>query len=183
MYHYCSESWPWGQRQHDNGQAGDVAAVECWSKQRALGRQHRPNRSAEACASAPVSRGRGRMRAFSALLFCCSIILVLVRSAAAHEAGQGETCGAVEHNVAHTINKQNYSCDKTACTKCNTSGGTISGCTQTTYWENCVAAARGGTAPGAPGLRPPASGGLLQAPSPPPKPSAPGVKPEGSQTR
>jgi hypothetical protein len=121
------------------------------------------------------------MRTSSAGLLCCLIILLFVRLAGAHEAGAGETCGSVEHNVAHTINKQNYSCDKTVCTTCNTSGGTISGCTQTTYWENCVAAARGGTT--APGVRPPASSGVLQAPSPPPKPNAPVVKPEGSQTR
>lgn len=120
------------------------------------------------------------MRTFSALLFCCSIMLLLVRPADAHEAGAGETCGSAEHNVAHTINKVNYSCDKTVCTKCNTGGGTISGCTQTTYWENCVQAARSGTTPG---LRPPASSGAVQGPSPPQKSRPPVVKPEGSQTR
>jgi hypothetical protein len=120
------------------------------------------------------------MRTSSAGLLFCLIILLVVRPADAHEAGAGETCGAVEHNVAHTKDKVNYSCDKTVCTTCNTSGGTISGCTQTTYWENCVQAARRGTAPG---LRPPASSGVLQAPTPPPKSSTPGVKPEGSQTR
>jgi hypothetical protein len=116
------------------------------------------------------------MRTFSTLLFCCSIILILGRPGDAHQAGTGETCDAVEHNVAHTINQKNYSCDKTVCTACSSSGTTISGCTKTTYWENCVAAARG-MPPQT--LRPPIFGGVTREPIAPPKK---GTSPAGAQS-
>jgi hypothetical protein len=112
------------------------------------------------------------------LLCAWPLMFAPVVPAAAHTAEQGETCGDVQHNVTHKIQNQNYSCDKTVCSKCSTSGGTISGCTQTTYWENCVAAARGGGT----GMRPPASGGVLEPPGAPPKTRPPTATPPSAPT-
>ena len=77
----------------------------------------------------------------SKTLLGCSLLFALAAPAIAHEAGAGETCQAVQHNVSHTINNKKYSCDATSCTKCDASGSAINNCVKTTYYENCVAAA------------------------------------------
>ena len=115
------------------------------------------------------------MRTLNVFL-CCSPLIFAI-PADAHEAGTGETCNPVEHNIAHTINTKDYSCDKTVCTKCNTSGGTVSGCTKTTYWENCTPAA---VRVSPPNLRPPAAGGVIREPS---APSTKGTPPPGCRVQ
>ncbi len=104
------------------------------------------------------------MRTIVAVLVCG--MLAIAGPAAAEPAGpKGDKCESSETGAKHQINGKNYTCDKCVYSSCNTSGGTVSGCTRTTYWSNCVEAASAIT-PG---------GGRMQLP--------PSVQPGQTQTK
>jgi hypothetical protein len=73
----------------------------------------------------------------------CSLLVVAasVPAAAEPKGPNGETCSESKTGVQHEIKGKMYSCDSCTYSKCDTSGSTVSNCTKTTYYSNCVAAA------------------------------------------